>query len=123
MLVGSVSLYRVISADKYTPSCWCFWTWTVPINTLVSSDVIIVRAMDEAMNIQPRDMYLNATSMLNNWSVFVVCSMSCFFTRVSRWFRVAIRKETSQDGISLTFEHPAPVGEHPIPGWMEVSLK
>ncbi|KAI0086010.1 hypothetical protein BDY19DRAFT_895569 [Irpex rosettiformis] len=96
-------IYGLIDlTDRDTCFCWCFWSWTISVSTLAQSDVVTLRAMDEAMNIQPRDMYLNATSMLNNW-----------------WFRVAIRKEKCEDGVLLTFEHPAPVGEQPFPGWME----
>ena len=58
--------------------------------------------MDEGMNTQPRDMYLNATSMLNNW-----------------WFRVAVCKSRHEDGgVRLTFEHPAVVGQT-MEGWMD----
>lgn len=48
-------------------SCWCFWSFETTLQDLVRTDVISVRAMDESMNVQPRDMYPNATSMLNNW--------------------------------------------------------
>ena len=48
-------------------SCWCFWSFETTLQGLARTDVISVRAMDESMNVQPRDMYPNATSMLNNW--------------------------------------------------------
>ncbi|EKM57613.1 uncharacterized protein PHACADRAFT_170854 [Phanerochaete carnosa HHB-10118-sp] len=81
--------------------CWCFWTLRVPLAALARADVVALRAMDEGMNTQPRDMYLNATSMLNNW-----------------WFRVAVRKSAAADGVRLTFEHPAVVGQT-MEGWMD----
>jgi nitrate reductase (NAD(P)H) len=37
-------------------SCWCFWSLEVPVSKLAKSHVIQVCAMDEAMNVQPRDM-------------------------------------------------------------------
>ena len=56
------------------------------------------------MNAQPRDMYLNPTSMLNNW-----------------WFRVAVRRTPTDSGVRLVFEHPAVVGQT-MEGWMDVSV-
>jgi len=53
--------------------------------------------MDEAMNIQPRDMYWSVLGMMNN-----------------PWFRVAVRKE----GDIIRFEHPAQPALLPG-GWME----
>ncbi|CCM02701.1 uncharacterized protein FIBRA_04807 [Fibroporia radiculosa] len=67
------------------------------LSSLTNADSIYVRAMDEAMNTQPRDMYPNPTSMMNNW-----------------WFRIAINKTGSE----LQFVHPAPVGKIAL-GWME----
>ena len=67
----------------------------MPVAALARADVVTLRAMDEAMNAQPRDMYLNPTSMLNNW-----------------WFRVAVRRMPAPDGdggARLVFEHPAVV--------------
>jgi nitrate reductase (NAD(P)H) len=57
---------------------------------------MIVRAMDEALTAQPRDMYWSVLGMMNN-----------------PWFRVTITK----DGGCLRFEHPT----HPAKagGWME----
>ena len=86
-------------------SCWCFWTFRVPLAVLARTDVITLRAMDEGMNAQPRDMYLNPTSMLNNW-----------------WFRVAVRRTPAPDGgMQLVFEHPAVVGQT-MEGWMDVGV-
>ena len=74
----------------------------MPLSALARADVITLRAMDEGMNTQQRDMYLNATSMLNNW-----------------WFRVAVRRSAGPDGgVKLTFEHPAVVGQT-MEGWMD----
>jgi nitrate reductase (NAD(P)H) len=41
----------------YDFSCWCFWTFDVPISRLAECDVLIVRAMDENLALQPKDMY------------------------------------------------------------------
>ncbi|KAH9931315.1 uncharacterized protein B0H18DRAFT_952820 [Fomitopsis serialis] len=74
---------------------------------LAGANVISVRGMDESMNMQPRDMYPNATSMMNNW-----------------WHRVAILKQCSVEGVitELRFVHPAPVGKYSA-GWMELMTK
>ncbi|KAK2756983.1 hypothetical protein FQN54_004951 [Arachnomyces sp. PD_36] len=69
----------------------------IPLSDLVNTDSLIVRAMDESMSIQPRDMYWSVLGMMNN-----------------PWFRVAITKEDD----CLKFEHPT----HPTiqtKGWME----
>ncbi|VDB91648.1 unnamed protein product [Peniophora sp. CBMAI 1063] len=88
--------------DRDTSFCWCFWSLQVPVRALLQTRVIEVCAMDESMNMQPRDIYLNATSMLNNWL-----------------FRVAVLKSDTPGGHRLVFEHPAPVGAVERPGWME----
>ncbi|CAF4974609.1 unnamed protein product [Rotaria sp. Silwood1] len=79
--------------------CWCFWTIEIPTMELFAAKDIVVRAMDESMNVQPRDMYWNVLSMLNN----------C-------WHRLTIIKE--QDGHSLKFDHPT-VPALTKGGWME----
>lgn len=81
---------------------WCFWRLDVDVQAqLVGRDVkmIAVRAMDESLQTMPRDMYWNATSMMNSW-----------------WFRVAVHKELG--GSALRFEHPAPVAGNAT-GWMQ----
>ncbi|KAJ5832095.1 hypothetical protein N7474_000406 [Penicillium riverlandense] len=80
--------------------CWCFWSLDIPIPDLSASNAIIVRAMDEALTAQPRDMYWSVLGMMNN-----------------PWFRVTITKE----GNCLKFEHPT----HPAKagGWMERAKK
>jgi len=77
--------------------CWCFWNIEISIKELCQAKDIVVRAMDESMNIQPRDIYWNVLSMLNN----------C-------WYRLTITKEND----SLIFEHPCvpALGQG---GWME----
>ncbi|KAG6916078.1 hypothetical protein DXG01_008552 [Tephrocybe rancida] len=77
--------------------CWSFWSLTVPLSTLRDKSSISVRAMDEAMALQPRNMYWNATGMMNNW-----------------WFRVCIH--VLDDG-RLQFEHPTMAGTL-TGGWM-----
>ncbi|KAL4248390.1 Nitrate reductase [Abortiporus biennis] len=87
--------------ERDTCFCWCFWKFDVSVKDLAESTVIAVRAMDEGLSIQPRDMYLNATSMMNNW-----------------WFRVAILRTETKSGVKLKFEHPTIPGVKPG-GWME----
>lgn len=77
--------------------CWCFWNIEISINELQDSQDIFVRAMDESMNIQPRDMYWSVLGMMNN-----------------PWYRIVIVKE---DGF-LRFEHPTQPALIPG-GWME----
>ena len=80
---------------------WCFWKLDIDVQSqLIGRDVkvIAVRAMDEALQNMPRDMYWTPMSMMNNW-----------------WFRVAVHKE--DNGSALRFEHPAPV-DGAANGWM-----
>lgn len=77
--------------------CWCFWDIAIPLSELETADSIVVRAMDEALNIQPRDMYWSVLGMMNN-----------------PWFRVKITRE---NGV-LRFEHPTQPAMIPG-GWME----
>ncbi|KAG6833878.1 hypothetical protein H0H87_007889 [Tephrocybe sp. NHM501043] len=77
--------------------CWSFWSLLVPLSLLRERSSICVRAMDESMALQPRNMYWNATGMMNNW-----------------WFRVCIH--TLDDG-RLQFEHPTMAGTQ-AGGWM-----
>jgi len=77
--------------------CWAFWSLDIPVSELAESKDVLVRAMDESMNIQPRDMYWSVLGMMQN-----------------AWFRVAINKE----GDSLGFEHPTQPALLPG-GWME----
>ncbi|EAW07550.1 nitrate reductase NiaD [Aspergillus clavatus NRRL 1] len=87
---------KVDMAWRETSFCWCFWSLSIPIIDLEASDAILVRGMDEALSIQPRDMYWSVLGMMNN-----------------PWFRVTITKENG----TLVFEHPT----HPVMagGWME----
>lgn len=67
-VVYSDSVYgRLDMSDSDTCFCWCFWTLDLPIQQLRSSAAIMVRCMDESLALQPRDMYWNATGMMNNW--------------------------------------------------------
>ncbi|KAK8128485.1 hypothetical protein PG984_009593 [Apiospora sp. TS-2023a] len=77
--------------------CWCFWDLDIPIDSLTRADDIMVRAMDESMMVQPRDMYWSVLGMMNN-----------------PWFRVVIHKEAHE----LRFEHPTQPALIPG-GWME----
>lgn len=77
--------------------CWAFWSLEILVTELAISNDILVRAMDESMNIQPRDMYWSVLGMMQN-----------------AWFRVAINKE----GDLLRFEHPTLPALMPG-GWMD----
>jgi nitrate reductase (NAD(P)H) len=77
--------------------CWCFWDLEIAISELQDAQDIFVRAMDESMNLQPRDMYWSVLGMMNN-----------------PWFRVVINKEDGE----LRFEHPTQPALIPG-GWMD----
>ena len=90
--------------NRETCFCWCFWDLQVPYSDIAAANVddIVLRAMDEAMNIQPRDMYWSLLGMMNN-----------------PWFRIALRKETLENGtIKVRFEHPTQPALMKG-GWME----
>ncbi|KUI68193.1 Nitrate reductase [NADPH] [Cytospora mali] len=85
---------------RETCFCWCFWSLDIPIQDLTGDACtgdIMVRAMDEAMMVQPRDMYWSVLGMMNN-----------------PWYRVVIHRE----GNALRFEHPTQPALIPG-GWME----
>ncbi|KAI2790975.1 Nitrate reductase [NADPH] [Penicillium oxalicum] len=88
---GKVDMWQ-----RETCFCWSFWSLAIPVADLENSDALLLRAMDDAMSVQPRDMYWSVLGMMNN-----------------PWFRVTI----TRDGNSLRFEHPT----HPTQagGWME----
>ncbi|KAG1736106.1 uncharacterized protein EDB91DRAFT_1142870 [Suillus paluster] len=96
-------VYGTLDAtERDTSFCWCFWTFDVSHDVLASCDALIVRAMDEGLAFQQRDMYWHALGMMNNW-----------------WFRVAVHKTVNDDGkIVLQFEHPTLAGTA-HGGWME----
>ncbi|KAF2639636.1 hypothetical protein P280DRAFT_402299 [Massarina eburnea CBS 473.64] len=77
--------------------CWCFWDLRILVEELKDSNDVVVRAMDESMCVQPRDMYWSVLGMMNN-----------------PWFRVVIHKENDK----LRFEHPTQPALMPG-GWME----
>lgn len=82
---------------------WCFWRLDVDVQAdIIAKDVkvISVRALDEGLATMPRDMYWNATSMMNSW-----------------WFRVAVHRE-GENGNQIRFEHPTLAGNAPG-GWMQ----
>ncbi|KAI9739142.1 MAG: hypothetical protein M1834_007355 [Cirrosporium novae-zelandiae] len=99
--------YREVEQDLYGGQldmwwrescfCWCFWSLDISTLELRNSKDLLVRAMDESMNIQPRDMYWSVLGMMNN-----------------NWFRVMITHE----GDYLRFEHPTQPALQPG-GWME----
>jgi nitrate reductase (NAD(P)H) len=77
--------------------CWCFWELDLPLSQLAGAKDVMIRAMDDSMMVQPRDMYWSVLGMMNN-----------------PWYRVVIHKE----GQSLRFEHPTQPALIPG-GWME----
>ncbi|KAI5792524.1 nitrate reductase [Peziza echinospora] len=84
--------------------CWCFWNIKIAHSELIapSTSNIVVRAMDESLALQPKEMYWSVLGMMNN-----------------PWFRVIIHKETREDGsVKLKFQHPAPAEIKKL-GWME----
>jgi nitrate reductase (NAD(P)H) len=82
---------------RETSFCWCFWNLDISVAELKETDDILVRAMDEAMCVQPRDMYWSVLGMMNN-----------------PWFRIVVHKEDD----TLRFEHPTQPALIPG-GWME----
>jgi len=81
--------------------CWCFWDLELPLSDLKDAKDVFVRAMDDSMMVQPRDMYWSVLGMMNN-----------------PWFRVVIHRE----GDTLRFEHPTQPALMPG-GWMERAKK
>jgi nitrate reductase (NAD(P)H) len=77
--------------------CWCFWDLDIAVDELKDAKDIFVRAMDESMNVQPRDMYWSVLGMMNN-----------------PWYRITISHENGY----LRFEHPTQPALIPG-GWME----
>ena len=88
---------RLDVGARDTCLCWCFWSLDVPVSALFAADDIVVRAMDDSMNTQPRDTYWSVLGMMHN-----------------SWFRVAVRKESGH----VRFEHPTQPALQKG-GWME----
>ena len=57
---------RLDMSSRDTSYCWCFWRLKVSTEDLAACEDVIVRAMDESMCIQPRDMYWSVLGMMNN---------------------------------------------------------
>ncbi|KAJ5676988.1 Eukaryotic molybdopterin oxidoreductase [Penicillium maclennaniae] len=49
---GKVDMWQ-----RETCFCWSFWSLDIPVSDIEDSRAMLVRAMDEAMTVQPRDMY------------------------------------------------------------------
>lgn len=88
---------RVDMSWRETSFCWCFWMLEIRLDDLARAKDIVVRAMDDSMNVQPRDMYWNVLGMMNN-----------------PWFRVTVSKADD----FLKFEHPTQPALMPG-GWMQ----
>ena len=84
--------------DQEASFCWCFWDLDVKVSELIEASDILLRTMDEGLNVQPRDMYWNVMGMMNG----------C-------WYRVAINRG---DDDVLQFEHPTQPALIPG-GWMD----
>lgn len=93
----TISGGRLDMSWRETCFCWCFWSLDIPMPELANANDLVLRAMDESMNVQPRDMYWNVLGMMNN-----------------SWFRVTITKVDEL----LKFDHPTQPGSIPG-GWME----
>ena len=77
--------------------CWCFWDLEIPLSELRQAKDVCIRAMDESLALQPKEMYWSVLGMMNN-----------------PWYRVVIHHE----GDTLRFEHPTQPALMPG-GWME----
>ncbi|KAK4156235.1 nitrate reductase [NADPH] [Chaetomidium leptoderma] len=88
---------RLDMAWRESCFCWCFWEIDLPLSRLQEAGDVMIRAMDDSMMVQPRDMYWSVLGMMNN-----------------PWYRVVIHKEAH----SLRFEHPTQPALMPG-GWME----
>ncbi|CAA7263902.1 unnamed protein product [Cyclocybe aegerita] len=97
---GVDPIYGVLGTNEQGENCFCwsFWECEATMEELKGAGSIMVRAMDESLAVQPRDMYWNPTGMMNNW-----------------WFKVCIHD--LGDG-QLRFEHPTMAGTQPG-GWMQ----
>lgn len=88
---------------RETCFCWCFWGLDVALADLADGATctgdVMVRAMDEAMMVQSRDMYWSVLGMMNN-----------------PWYRIVVHRDG--DGGELRFEHPTQPALMPG-GWME----
>lgn len=97
---------RLDMSWRETCFCWCFWSLDIPLGELVagsegssSTSDVMVRAMDEGMMVQPRDMYWSVLGMMNN-----------------PWYRVVVHHDVHSG--TLRFEHPTQPALMPG-GWME----
>ncbi|OAA58718.1 nitrate reductase [Cordyceps fumosorosea ARSEF 2679] len=82
---------------RETCFCWCFWELDIPVGELAGASDLMIRAMDEGLMAQPRDMYWSVLGMMNN-----------------PWYRLVIHKEDR----FLRFEHPTQPALM-LGGWME----
>lgn len=80
--------------------CWIFWDLEVNVSQFIGCKEIALRAWDEGMNTQPKDITWNVMGMMNN----------CHF-------RVKIHSTTHEGYTALKFEHPTVAANGPG-GWM-----
>lgn len=88
---------RLDVEGRETSFCWCLWAVEVGVAELGAD--VMVRAMDEAMMVQPRDMYWSVLGMMNN-----------------PWYRVVVHRE--EEAGEVWFEHPTQPALQ-AGGWME----
>eukprot|EP00894_Picocystis_sp_ML_P002703 jgi/Pico_ML_1/53220/g3800.t1 len=81
--------------------CWCFWELEVHVSKFLECQEVCVRAWDESMNTQPKDITWNVMGMLNN-----------------AYFRVKIHPSALEGKFALRFEHPTVPGNG-AGGWMK----
>ena len=90
----------------------------VSFDELRECDVIMVRAMDESLVLQQRDMYWNPTGMMKyTWYHDHDIVSNILFS--NWWFRVAVHRYEENGKLKLRFEHPTLAGTA-SGGWMEV---
>eukprot|EP00210_Caulerpa_lentillifera_P005019 g4793.t1 len=105
------SIKRMENSDNAYGKCWSwvFWTLDLEVFDFLTSEEIVVRAVDSAQNLQPDKLTWNVMGMMNN------CQ-----------FRIKVHKATLVNGeMALRFQHPAPteIGAHGNVGWREPTSK
>ena len=111
-------------------SCWCFWTLKASMKQLGTATSITVRAMDESLAIQPRDLYTKYVSFLFLYPCPALIGMprSAEGLMTNWWYRVAIHREVleatadSEESNVLRFEHPVHINAsgETVGGWIDV---
>ncbi len=83
--------------------CWIHWSLDIDVKRIIGSQGIYVRAWDDMMNTQNREIIWNVLGMMNN-----------------SWYKVVPEIDWIGEGIAVKFVHPVSVsGEYD--GWMRDS--